>query len=72
MRMEPKMSDGKYTQIFLAVVGVIVFLGFVLPMMISDPSDISVIGGIGITLGLGYMGGLWVKHLIENNKKKGP
>ena len=63
------MSDGSYTRIFLAVVGVLVLFGFVLPWMFSDPSDFSVIGGIAIMLTLFYLGGLWVKRLMQ---KKGP
>lgn len=63
------MSDGSYTRIFLGIVALLAFFGFVLPWMISDPSDGSVIGGIGITLVIIYFGGLWAKHIME---KKGP
>lgn len=59
------MSDKSYIKGFLTIIALIVVCGFVVPAMISDPSDVGVIGGILILLSLLFFAGLKLKHTIE-------
>lgn len=64
------MSDGKYTKYFFVGVVLLFLFGLVLPWMISAPSDVEVIVGVLVILGVTYGVGLFLKHAIEDKEKK--